>query len=156
MNKKRLLFWIVLGIMLAVLLTLAIVVIVRYFESGRTEMQPAEEAITETTTTAPAATNSKAFVTIDRADAAASPGGAWTVDISSNSWSSCLADLYAPDETVSPFKDPKDAQATATGDGKFTWTWKVPADAAKGTWTVRILCGTYENLASRDATVEVR
>ena len=156
MNKKRFLFRVALGIILVALFVLAIVVTFQYLASGRTETQPPSGGMSTTTAKVPVANNKQAFVRIDRADATVSPGGKWTVDISSNTWSSCLADLYAPDEKVSVFKDPKDAQAAMTGNGTFTWTWNVPTDAAKGTWTVRILCGTYEHLASRDATVEVK
>jgi len=156
MNVKRFFFKVALVLLLVALFVLAIMVTWQYLASGKPEMPPPGGGTPAATSTVPVVAGEKAFVTIDRADASVPQGGAWTVDISSNTWSSCLADLYAPDEKVSVFKDPKDAEAAMTGDGKFTWTWHVPADAAKGSWTVRILCGTYEHLASRDATVEVK
>jgi hypothetical protein len=97
----------------------------------------------------------RAFIQLGRASTAAQKGGTWSINITTNTWAKCLADVYDPSETVVPI-GVKKAEATFISPGKFEWVWDVPSDAAGGKWTIRMLCGTFDNLATADQTVTVQ
>lgn len=99
--------------------------------------------------------SNRAFLTLSRVPQSAEKGSSWTVEITSNTWSRCLGDVYDPDGNVRPAASPAEAEALLLSPGKFQWTWNVPRDAASGNWTVAILCGTFENLAVQEVSVRV-
>lgn len=102
------------------------------------------------------ASSTRAFVKIYADNNSATRGGTWTITIDSNDWGTCLIDLYKPDQSL--YVQSKDAaKATRTTTvGRFAWTWHVPTDIPTGKWTARALCGTYENLAINDQSVDVQ
>jgi hypothetical protein len=152
MNVKRLVFRIAIGILFSVLVFLTASVWLTYRASGRTEAPLAQ--VPAPAIQAPA--KDRAFVTIENAPASTDRGAAWTVTLTSNAWSKCLVDLYMPSEEPLIFPDPALAEAEQTASGSFTWTWNVPSNAKPGTWTARVLCGSTDDLASRDVKIEVR
>ncbi|MBU1032829.1 MAG: hypothetical protein ABII13_04055 [Patescibacteria group bacterium] len=96
----------------------------------------------------------RAFIQLGNMDRSTSAGKDWTINITTNTWAKCLADVYDPDDGL--FAIGKEAaEATFVSPGKFTWKWDVPNDAKEGEWTIRFLCGTYENLATADQAVLV-
>ncbi|MBI4138835.1 hypothetical protein HY479_01655 [Candidatus Uhrbacteria bacterium] len=97
----------------------------------------------------------RAFVTVGAYENRARRGGAWTVDITAPTWSKCIADVYDPANAIRMFDDPKRAEAAVLSPGKHRWTWNVPSDAVTGAWTIRLLCGTFDNLATADVAVSV-
>ena len=97
----------------------------------------------------------RAFIQLGKAAQTASPGKTWSINITTNTWAKCLADVYDPAEQVVVI-GVKKAEAALISPGKFKWTWDVPADAETGKWTIRILCGTFDNLATADQTVVVK
>lgn len=105
--------------------------------------------------TAPAQDEGRSFATLSGANSSVSKGNPWSVRVDTNTWATCLVDLYQPDEKIFPL-DKEAAKASFVSPGKFIWTWNVPADAVSGTWVARVICGTYENLATSDQAVEVR
>ncbi|MFH1078216.1 MAG: hypothetical protein V1745_02980 [Patescibacteria group bacterium] len=154
MIDKPLVFKTALGLLGLTMFTLAIIVAVK-FRASTVEQQPVTtEAPAQTTTTQTAPTE-RAFIRIKDAPTTATRGTAWTATFTSNAWSKCLADLYKPDGEPLVI-DKEAAKATGTGDGSFSWTWNMPADAVTGSWVVRLMCGSPENLWTSDVTVEIR
>ncbi|MBU1349189.1 hypothetical protein KJ781_03935 [Patescibacteria group bacterium] len=155
MHLKRLSFTIALGLLLAAMLTLAVLVALKFRASSVAQAPATIETSIETPPPdAEPKALERAFIRIDNAPTTATHGASWTVAFKSNTWSTCLADLYGPDEE--PFIiDPDAAKAVGAGNGSFSWTWSVPIDAPPGTWTVRLMCGSYENLWTSDVNMEV-
>ncbi|MCI0479322.1 hypothetical protein L0Y59_02150 [Candidatus Uhrbacteria bacterium] len=151
---KPLLFKIALGLLLATMVTLAIIVAMKYRASTVVQAPAVTEEPATESPTAEVKPPERAFIRLGDAPTAATRGAPWTVTFTSNAWSTCLADLYGPDEQ--PFIiDADAAKAVGAGDGSFSWTWNVPSDTTPGTWTVRLMCGSYENLWTNDVTMEV-
>lgn len=82
-------------------------------------------------------------------------GDIWSVDLRGPEWGTCMVDLYRPDEQVYAFATTTDAKALMLGPGRFRWQWRSPSDLNLGGWSLRALCGTYENLATADLVFEV-
>ncbi len=99
--------------------------------------------------------SARAFVTIGKYATSTHRGDSWSIDMKGPVWAKCMADVYGPDSIVRQFSDPQEAEATITSPGSFNWNWKVPRDAVSGDWTIRLLCGTFDNLATADVAVRV-
>lgn len=98
----------------------------------------------------------RAFAKLSSTSRTATRGKTWDLTIQSNDWSSCLVDLYQPNEKIFE-QDKNAAKATPTDKrGVFVWTWHVPEDIPPGKWIARALCGTFENLAINDQILEVQ
>ena len=108
-----------------------------------------------TTSTAPTQKTDRAFINVGTHANTAKQGTKWTVSMAAPSWGKCLADVYNPSGEVQIFENTKDAEATAKTAGQFNWTWSVPTNAVKGQWTIKLLCGTFDNLAVTDVPVIV-
>ncbi|MBU1034594.1 hypothetical protein KKD42_02250 [Patescibacteria group bacterium] len=108
-----------------------------------------------TTSTAPTKATDRAFINVGAHASTAKPGSRWTVLMTAPAWAKCMADVYNPSGQVQIFENTQDAEATTTAAGQFKWTWFVPANAVKGQWTIKLLCGTFDNLAATDVPVRV-
>lgn len=148
-----------LKILIGVLVTASVAMAAYVYRAYRVSSSPVPStgqtpAITATPT-APTQDPGRAFAKLSNAGASAQKGGTWSVNIETNTWATCMVDLYRPDETILELgKDA--AKASFVSPGKFIWTWSVPSNAASGSWVARVICGTYENLATADQAVQVR
>jgi hypothetical protein len=97
----------------------------------------------------------RATIKLGESSKTAKRGGSWSLAIATNAWAKCAADLYKPDGKIEIFDDTKKTEAVMQSPGTFRWTWNIPKTADTGTWTVRILCGTIDNLATADVAVSV-
>lgn len=97
----------------------------------------------------------RAFATVSQTGKVASLGGTWSMMIDTNAWATCMVDLYRPDQQLHPLGK-EASKATFLSPGKFIWTWTVPTGVPSGTWVARLICGTFENLATADQTIEVK
>ncbi len=119
-----------------------------------------EEQAVDTETGSPAVSvpsedPNTAFIRLGEAPLSASPGDTWRIGIVSNTWASCSGDVYDPSGTAHLFSTPEEAKATFVQAGEFQWSWAVPDEAESGEWTIRFLCGTFENLATAEVSVRV-
>lgn len=140
----------------ATLLTTAILVMVIYigFRFVQTNKTPAPAPISPVVT-APAPDPGRAFVQhIDAADAT-DIGASYSVTFETNTWAVCAVDVYRPDETLLTITK-EAAKPRTVAPGRMQWTWNVPTDAERGTWLLRFLCGSSQDLATIDRSVEVR
>lgn len=96
----------------------------------------------------------RALIQLEKTAKTVQRGGKWSINITTNTWAKCLADVYDLKDQVLSI-DVEKAHAAFISPGKFQWTWDVPPDAAVGKWTIRILCGTFDNLATADQAVAV-
>lgn len=108
-----------------------------------------------TTSTAPTQTTDRAFINVGARASTAKPGTTWTVSMTAPTWAKCMADVYDPGGRVQIFQNTNDAEATVKTAGQFTWSWSIPTNAVKGQWTIKLLCGTFDNLAVTDVPVTV-
>lgn len=99
--------------------------------------------------------SARAFVKIGKYTTSTRRGNSWSIDMNGPVWAKCMADVYGPDSIVRQFSDPQEAEATIVTPGSFKWNWKVPREAVSGDWTIRLLCGTFDNLATADVAVKV-
>ncbi len=99
--------------------------------------------------------SARSFVKIGKYATSTRRGDSWSIDMNGPVWAKCMADVYGPDSVVRQFSDPQEAEATIVTPGSFNWNWKVPRDAVSGDWTIRILCGTFDNLSTADVAVRV-
>ena len=141
-------------IVITLLSTLVVVMAVYIlFRFAQTNKMPASVPVATTSTTP--VDPGLAFIKLLSATTPVNAGQFLTVVFNSNDWSVCAVDLYRPDESslVLTKEASKPAQISS---GRFSWTWKVPFDEAKGQWTARFLCGKADNLATVDQAFEVR
>lgn len=125
------------------------------WRAGREPIQTGQPSIVDVPAETDAEDTETAFIRLGAAPNAARPGTSWSVGITTNAWANCLGDVYDPAGDVILFSNPEDAQATPIAPGSFQWTWPVPRDAAKGLWNIRLLCGTYDNLATAEVNVRI-
>jgi hypothetical protein len=97
----------------------------------------------------------RAFADVTANASSVNRGDTWHLTITTNTWSKCVVDMYRPDSTPIIWKDPKQGDAAFASPGKFAWDWKFAPDAPVGTWSARVLCGTFDNLFVREVTVEL-
>ncbi|MCR4278637.1 MAG: hypothetical protein NUV81_01895, partial [bacterium] len=98
---------------------------------------------------------SSAFIRVGTIAYSAKAGSVWNVQLATNTWADCLGDVYDPDGEVVLFETTDSAKAKLISPGSFKWSWNVPRDAQKGQWTIRLLCGNFENLATSEISVQV-
>ncbi|MFA5935302.1 MAG: hypothetical protein WC787_00380 [Patescibacteria group bacterium] len=145
----------VFSIILTLLTTLILVMLVYIvFRFTQTNKLPAPTVQPGGMTTQPVDPG-RAFIKIVTGSGVADIGGEYSIVLDSNEWAKCTVDLYEPGEVL--FQQTKDqARANPLAPGRFNWTWKVPMDAQGGAWLARVLCGSAENLATLDQSIEVR
>jgi len=138
------------------LLTTTVLVMAIYigFRFVQTNKTPEPTPISPVVTT-PAPDPGRAFVRLVDAADATNVGAAYSVTFETNTWAVCAVDIYQPDETLLPIAK-EAAKPHATTPGRMQWTWNVPTEAARGTWLLRFLCGSSQDLATIDRSVEVR
>lgn len=145
-------FQIVIGILLAACLAIFAYLGITFRETTpKTAPVSSKKASTSTSETE----QPRASITLGSYTPTIRRGFVWTADITTPMWATCTADVYDPEKNISSPTDPSTAAAKIMAAGKHRWTWNVPKDAQKGSWTVRFICGTYENLATADVAVKV-
>jgi hypothetical protein len=143
---------IVMTLALSTLVAMTVYIGYRFWQTGRGDVLPPEQVLPpQTITTDPG----RAFIQVISAADEAQRATAYDVIIDSNDWSKCSVDVYNPDEVLQPMTKEK-SQLVPMSPGRFAWTWGVPADAKSGTWLLRFLCGTYENLTTQDKSVTIQ
>jgi len=103
----------------------------------------------------PTPDQSSAFIHVGTIPYSVQAGKAWIAELTTNTWAECLGDVYDPNGDVVLFDSTESAKAKLISPGSFRWIWDVPRDAQKGQWTIHLLCGNFENLATSEVSLLV-
>lgn len=138
-------------ILLALSLLMGLYIVLVYKKTSRIYTSASRTAETKNK---PEGSAENAFIQLGKTEAAVNRGGKWRVEITTNTWAKCMVDLYRPQGDVYPLET-QAAQAKFVSPGAYTWYWQIPTEADSGKWVARIICGTFENLATADQAIEV-
>lgn len=144
-------FTAVLTMLASLVVVMTIYIVFRFVQTGKAPTA----TVPTVTPTAPAPDPGRAFIRFVNPPTEVTKGSQQTIVFDTNEWSICAVDVYQPDESIFSLTK-EQAKPTALAPGRMNWTWNVPANAAQGTWLLRFLCGTAENLATVDQNIEVR
>jgi hypothetical protein len=130
---------------------MVIYVVFRFVQTNKTP-PPSQ---TTPIVTAPPADPGRAFIRFVDAPSETTKAAPYTLTLDTNEWATCAVDVYGPDEIMLPLTK-EAAKPQSISPGRMQWTWNVPSDALSGTWLLRVLCGSIQDLATVDQKVEVR